>query len=144
MADEKQLGSQHFMDQLRESIDPDPIGEVTRYAQPAVRQVRELSRRPPPLPEVKPPEPALPVSQLQTVPQGTKTRNQMIAELIVALPYREAIAMGAGIAKKIGVEMSKESGLSPEFLTRAIQDWAWEWETFTDEERPVEKENPAG
>jgi hypothetical protein len=43
--------------------------------------------------------------------------------------------MGAGITKKI--EVSKDSGISPEALTRAIQDWAWEWETFTDEERPV-------
>jgi hypothetical protein len=49
------------------------------------------------------------------------------------------MAMGTGILKKMGD--SSSSGLSPEALTRAIQDWAWEWETFVDEERPA---NPAG
>jgi hypothetical protein len=43
------------------------------------------------------------------------------------------MAMGAGIAAKM-----KEG--NAETLTNAIQDWAWEWETFTEEERPVTKE----
>jgi hypothetical protein len=64
---------------------------------------------------------------------GVMTRNQQIAELIISLPYREAMAMGTGILAKLkGSEVSQ----SAEALTRAIQDWAWEWETFRDEERP--------
>jgi hypothetical protein len=70
-----------------------------------------------------------------------KTRNQTIAEFIIALPYREAIAMGTGIVSKLGSIDAEDGGrVNIEKLTRAIQDWAWGWETFEDEERPGSKE----
>jgi hypothetical protein len=54
-----------------------------------------------------------------------RSRNQMIAEMIVSLPYREAIAMGEGIAAKLKQGSGSESWeLSAEILTRAIQAWA--------------------
>jgi hypothetical protein len=123
-------GSNRFMSKLRDKLDvpppeggtvfgftgetPEPIPEeVTRFAPPQVRY-RE-------------PEP---------VSADTMTRNQRIAEAIVALPYREAMAMGTGVLKKIGNEESGGVRITAEALTRAIQDWAWEWETFKDEERP--------
>jgi hypothetical protein len=56
-------------------------------------------------------------------PVETRARNQMISDMIVALPYREAIAMGEGIAAKL---KGPENELSSEILTRAIQAWAWE------------------
>jgi hypothetical protein len=44
------------------------------------------------------------------------------------------MAMGAGITAKMKGEASAEAA-----LTKAIQDWAWEWETFVEEERPAIK-----
>jgi hypothetical protein len=55
----------------------------------------------------------------QSLPVMDRSRNQMIAEMIVSLPYREAIAMGEGIAAKLG-----QGEISAEILTRAIQAWA--------------------
>jgi hypothetical protein len=122
-------GSRQFMGRLLESIeDPetDPLEEIRGYAPQQVRQVVEKM--------VEQRMAEVPMNTYREPETATRTRNQRIAELIVALPYREAITMGAGIAEKLknGVEAGKDSGLSPEFLTRAIQDWAWEWEGFKD------------
>jgi hypothetical protein len=120
-------GGPDFMARLRENINertpeprptlnrveplpmPDPPEEVQKYAPPSVRREHK-----------------------------NKTRNQTIAEFIIALPYREAMMMGTGIASKLGTVDAENGGrVDIEKLTRAIQDWAWEWETFQDEERPV-------
>jgi hypothetical protein len=72
----------------------------------------------------------------------SKSRNQVIAEMIISLPYREAIAMGEGIAAKLGQgSVGGNIELSPEVLTRAIQAWAWEEENPAGGKHEVEKES---
>jgi hypothetical protein len=66
---------------------------------------------------------------LPTTAQSTTLQN--IARSILALPWREAEAMGKAIDSK------KQDGKT---TIAAIMDWAFEWETFTDEERPVKHE----
>ena len=61
-----------------------------------------------------------------TQPQKT-TALQQIAKMILALPWREGEAMGKAIEGK------KTEGTSQ---IAAIMDWAFEWETFKEEERP--------
>lgn len=64
------------------------------------------------------------------------TNLQRIGEYVNKLTYREAMAMGRQIASKI-----KDDGKATEVaLTAAIQDWAFEWETFEDEQRPGSKD----
>jgi hypothetical protein len=103
------VGSRRFMSKLSETITgiPDePSAEVRAFAPPSVR-----------------------LAAAQNV-TGT-TRLQTIGQFVTALTYREAMAMGVGIASKMQGEVNAE------VLTRAMQDWAWEWETFMEEERPT-------
>ena len=67
----------------------------------------------------------------------TNTNLQTIGEFVTRLTYRESMAMGKGIHAKI---KSVGSDTSAEDITAAIQNWAWEWETFEDEQRPGSKE----
>jgi hypothetical protein len=130
MADDNKVGGRRFMNKLQDSIggadtqsnvepfaftapmDDDPPLEAKAYAPPSTR-----------------------LAAAQKVTGGS--RLQTIGQFVTALTYREAMAMGVGIAGKMNV--GKDPGLSPEILTRAIQDWAWTWETFKEEERPVNK-----
>jgi hypothetical protein len=57
------------------------------------------------------------------------TALQTIARDITRLTWREAEHMSKGIASKL-----RDQNLAG--LTAALQDWAWEWETFREEERP--------
>jgi hypothetical protein len=118
-----------FMSRLRENITergpvsasppPEPPEEVRKYAPPAGRAGSGIDK---------------------IYSARSKTRNQTIAEFIIALPYREAMAMGTGIVAKIEGASSESGRINAEALTRAIQNWAWDWETFQDEERPGSKE----
>jgi hypothetical protein len=101
------VGSKRFMSRLNEAIATEPSAEVKAFAPPSVR-----------------------LAAAQNVTGSS--RLQTIGQFVTALTYREAMAMGAGIAAKM-----KEG--NAETLTNAIQDWAWEWETFKEEERPVKE-----
>lgn len=123
MADNNQrTGTQEFMDKLRDNITKaDPVPGIIRgpdHIDPVIPP--EVQRFAPPPRREQP---------------KSKTRNQTIAEFIIALPWREAMAMGKGIQQKLEKE---NGGQKPtvEELTAAIQEWAWTWETFQDEERP--------
>jgi hypothetical protein len=61
------------------------------------------------------------------------SRLQTIGQFIVSLTYKEAMAMGRGIHAKLGKDSSV---IVAEELTGAIQDWAWEWKKFLEEEQP--------
>jgi hypothetical protein len=84
---------------------PSPL----RYAQPVRREAARIN----------------PVTQPQLTPL------QMIAKLILELPWRDAEAMGKAIDGK------KQDGKS---TISGIMDWAFEWETFRDEERPTPRD----
>jgi len=100
-------GTPDFMSRLRDAVKDDPKpGEVEKYAPLAVRERKRTD---------------------------VKTKNQTIAEFILALPYMEAMKMGKGVLEKLHV---KDSSLTEGDLTAAIQAWAWEWETWEDEQRP--------
>jgi hypothetical protein len=118
------IGSRRFLSKLQESLDPGSNNvEPFAFTAPTTEDPPE---------EVKafaPPSTRLAATQRVT----GSSRLQTIGQFVTALTYREAMAMGAGIAAKM-----KEG--NAETLTNAIQDWAWEWETFTEEERPVTKE----
>jgi hypothetical protein len=127
-------GGPDFMARLRENI-------TERVPEP--RPTPEGMYKPvSPLPMPDPPEEVRKYAPLSVRREHkNKTRNQTIAEFIIALPYREAIAMGTGIVSKLGSIDAEDGGrVNIEKLTRAIQDWAWTWETFEDEERPGSKE----
>jgi hypothetical protein len=55
------------------------------------------------------------------------TSTQQIARMILQLPWREAEAMGNAI------EEHKKDGKSQ---TAAIQNWAWQWKIFKEEDQP--------
>ena len=55
---------------------------------------------------------------------------QVIARDITKLTWREAEAMGRAIQEKA------KGGGEGSLLTQAIQDWAWAWQTFKEEEQP--------
>jgi hypothetical protein len=59
------------------------------------------------------------------------TTLQTIAKSILALPWREAEAMGKAIDSK---KQDSKTTIA------AIMDWAFDWETFRDEERPSKHE----
>lgn len=131
------------------NLPEEDVGEVERYAPPNIRQARateQEEKSQSKLVEAVQHVVTLHASELDkrlaSVSASKRSRNQQIAELIVSLPYREAIAMGIGIAAKIRGVISEETGLSPELLTRAIQDWAWEGDIMRDEERPTRIEPP--
>jgi hypothetical protein len=128
-------GGPDFMARLRENINERAPERAT---------VPDGMHKPvSPLPMPDPPEEVRKYAPLSVRREHkNKTRNQTIAEFIIALPYREAMAMGQGIyAKlKVGSVGSEPVFPSAEELTAAIQDWAWTWETFEDEERPGSKE----
>lgn len=97
----------------------------------------DLTPRAPPVPPADVPEEVKKYAPLAIRrEQKNKTRNQTIAEFILSLPYREAMAMGAGIMEKME---EAEGRPTVEQLTKAIQDWAWNWEIFEDEERPKQE-----
>jgi ribosomal protein L13E len=104
-----------FMSRLRESIEKEPKLQAPvpdppeKWAPPAVRAATAATRD-----------------------RKAHTRLQTIGEFITGLTYREARAMGKGIVDKL----QKDSSLNIETLTDAIQEWAFEWETFEEEQRP--------
>jgi hypothetical protein len=130
MTDEQNKpGGPDFMARLRENINertPEPL------------------RRAEPLPMPEPPEEVKKYAPppYRRDPSKSKTRNQTIAEFIISLPYREAMAMGKGIFGKLKEGSIGGEPVYPtaEDLTSAIQEWAWEWETFQDEDRPGSKD----
>jgi hypothetical protein len=125
-------GGPDFMARLRENIN-----ERVPEPKPGIRPPEDT---PPEVQKFAPPRLREPADYGMSVSKHkNKTRNQTIAEFIIALPYREAMAMGEGIVSKIKDE-DGGGRVSAEALTRAIQDWAWGWETFQDEERPGSKE----
>ena len=63
-----------------------------------------------------------------------QTALQTIARDITRLTWREAELMSKGIMSKL-----KDKDLAG--LTAALQDWAWEWEVFKEEERPRRKDD---
>jgi len=60
------------------------------------------------------------------------TPLQRIGEYVVNLKWHDAMAMGRGIKSKL----EGENGIAVEQLVSAIQSWAWEWQTFIDDEQP--------
>lgn len=120
MSDENanKIGTRRFMSRLQDSI-TDPVSNVEPFVAPAEDQPAEVKAFAPP---------AVRLQAAQSVTGST--RLQTIGQFVTALTYREAIAMGAGITAKMKGEANAEA------LTQAIQDWAWEWETFVEEERP--------
>jgi hypothetical protein len=109
------------MSKLQESIADPGMKAVEPFVAPATDHPEEVKA-------FAPPSVRLEAAQKVT----GSSRLQTIGQFVTALTYREAMAMGAGIAAK----MKEGDALT---LTNAIQDWAWEWETFKEEERPVEK-----
>lgn len=112
-----------FMNRLRDSLGREPsagTGDVRRDELPGPLTVAA---------EVQKYAPA----HVRENRGKNRTRTQTIGEFIVALPYREAMTMGKGIQAKL---TKAEGQPTVEELTAAIQSWAWEWETFEDEERP--------
>lgn len=81
----------------------------------------------PPHPE--PPSTVVPIRSGQQQNNQKLTTLQRIAKECCLLPWREAEAMAKAIEEK-----QKAGGAST--LVAAIQNWAWEWETFKEEERP--------
>jgi len=80
-----------------------------------------------------------PMKTVTTLPavreQPTKTTAlQTIARDVTRLTWREAEQMSRGIIAKL-------KDKDPAGLTAALQDWAWEWEVFKEEERPRRNED---
>jgi hypothetical protein len=97
---------------------------------PALLSEREIRKTPEIIPTPPPPAPLRQSSNLNLSRQRTKL--QTIAEFTSQLPFREAMIMARGILGKI----KDPSSLTEEQLSAAIQDWAWEGETFIEERRP--------
>jgi hypothetical protein len=121
------IGGRRFMSRLQDAIGPE-INNVEPFALTAP----SADDHPEEVRAFAPPSARLAAAQRVT----GSSRMQTIGQFVTALTYREAMAMGVGITGK----MSKDGQVNAEALTRALQDWAWEWETFVEEERPVVKE----
>ena len=83
-------------------------------------------QRPTPMPSTPP------VTSSPKYEQPAKvTATQGIARDVTRLTWREAEVMGRSIEEKMKGKDGK--ALS---VTQAIQDWAWAWQTFKEEEQP--------
>jgi hypothetical protein len=71
-------------------------------------------------------------AQAQGAPQRRVSALQNIARALLDLPWRDGEAMGKAIDAKRGSDGKT--------TTAALMDWAWEWETFKEEERPTSKD----
>jgi hypothetical protein len=114
-------GTEEFMNRLKKGMEEEkkengPPPEVQKYAPPAMRE-----------------QAFMPKTRSVESAHKQPTRSQMIAQSIIALPYRDAIAMGVGIMEKLSSEGDRPT---VEKLVAAIHAWAWEWETWEDEQRP--------
>ena len=92
----------------------------------AEERMERLRSGPTPMPSTPP------VTSVSKYEQPAKvTATQGIARDVTRLTWREAEVMGRSIEEKMKGKDGK--ALS---VTQAIQDWAWAWQTFKEEEQP--------